>query len=323
MTTVVVRALSETQPGPIWAAEVASLWPAYRAWYFKDGVLARPTYLAGERALRQHMPELLPLYNQLVTQVKGGDLFARVMSSWCPPAYATGCSQAVWLHGEPLLVRTYDYAPTLWDGVVLRTEWLGRTVVGTSDSLWGLLDGINDAGLAVSLAFGGRRVVGPGFGIPLIIRYLLQVCTTTEEAVGVLNRMPCHMAYTVTVVDTHSHSATVFLSPDRPAQVTANLAATNHQLAVEWPEHALSTGSVERLAEVANAAADPTTGPDGFINRFLEPTVWSTQYAKGAGTLYGACYAPHAQTLTMLWPKQRWTFPISGFEPGSRTIKLA
>ena len=27
-----------------------------------------------------------------------------------------------------------------------------------------------DAGLAVSLTFGGRRVVGDGFGVPLILR---------------------------------------------------------------------------------------------------------------------------------------------------------
>ena len=42
-----------------------------------------------------------------------------------------------------------------------------------SDCLWGLLDGINDAGLAVSLAFGGRAT-REGFGIPLVVRYLLE-----------------------------------------------------------------------------------------------------------------------------------------------------
>jgi predicted choloylglycine hydrolase len=301
---------------------VAELWPAYRAWFLWEGVLARPTYLASERALRQHMPELLPLYNELVALGGGGDLFARFMTSWCPPAYATGCSQGVWLHGAPLLVRTYDYDTALWDGLVLRTEWLGRTVVGSSDSLWGLLDGINDAGLSASLAFGGRRVVGTGFGIPLIIRYLLQVCTTTEEAVAVLRRVPCHMTYTVTVVDVHGHSSTVFLAPDRPAQVTSNLAATNHQLAVEWPEHALSTGSVERLTEVENAALDPTLGRDGFISRFLGPTVWSSQYDKGAGTLYAACYDPRGRCLTLVWPGEQWSFPVAGFEPDSRTVTL-
>ncbi|MGK0348891.1 MAG: hypothetical protein ACI855_004983 [Myxococcota bacterium] len=193
--------------------------------------------------------------------------------------------------------------------------WCGNEVLPDSFTA-----DVRDEARAMTAAFGEEL---KKMRYTLVIRYLLQVCTTTEEAVAVLRRVPCHMAYTVTVVDAHSHSATVFVSLDRPAQVTANLAATNHQVAVEWPEHALSTCSVERLAEVTNAAADSTTGPDAFVARFLEPTVWSTQYAKGAGTLYAACYAPHAQSLTMLWPKQRWTFPVSGFEPGSLTIKLA
>ena len=54
---------------------------------------------------------------------------------------------------------------------------LERRVIGTSDCLWGLLDGVNDAGLAVSLTFRGRRVLGDGFGIPIVVD-LLEVCET-------------------------------------------------------------------------------------------------------------------------------------------------
>jgi len=38
--------------------------------------------------------------------------------------------------------------------------------MGMSDCLWGLLDGVNGDGLCASLTFGGRRIVGVGFGIP-------------------------------------------------------------------------------------------------------------------------------------------------------------
>ena len=51
-----------------------------------------------------------------------------------------------------------------------------------SDCLWGLLDGMNDAGLAVSLTFGGRPVLGDGFGIPLVMRYVLETCEDVAEA---------------------------------------------------------------------------------------------------------------------------------------------
>ena len=40
---------------------------------------------------------------------------------------------------------------------------------------------MNDAGLAVSLTFGGRRALGTGFGIPLVVRYLLETCATVER----------------------------------------------------------------------------------------------------------------------------------------------
>ena len=95
----------------------------------------------------------------------GGDQQARFLSFYCPPPYLSGCSQAIWPGKQPVMVRNYDYNPHAFDSLILRTE-LGRgaAVMGTSDGLWGLVDGVtNDAGLAISLTFGGRRVVGEGF----------------------------------------------------------------------------------------------------------------------------------------------------------------
>src|SRR5882724_2636737 len=110
-------------------------------------------------------------------------------------------SQAVWSKDEPFLVRNYDYSPQLCEGVILKTSWNGRQVISMNDCMWGVLDGINEDGLAVSLSFGGRRAVGVGFGVPLVLRYILEFCTSTAEAVEVLERVPVHMAYNVTVLD--------------------------------------------------------------------------------------------------------------------------
>ena len=74
-------------------------------------------------------------------------------------------------------------------------------MLGTGDCLWGLLDGLNEDGLAASLTFGGSREVGTGFGISIVMRYLLETCTTVAEALSVLDRVPVHMAYNVTVLD--------------------------------------------------------------------------------------------------------------------------
>ena len=112
--------------------------------------------------------------------------------------------------------------------------------------MFGLVDGVNDRGLAISLTFGGRTIVGIGLGVPIILRYIMECCDTTADAIEALKRIPCHMSYNVTVVDKHGKYATVYLSPDRKAQVTDQRVATNHQEHVEWHRHARATATVER-----------------------------------------------------------------------------
>ena len=51
------------------------------------------------------------------------------------------------------------------------------------DGGWGLLDGMNDAGLAGSLTFGGRFAQAPGVGIVIVLRYLLETCDTVAVPV--------------------------------------------------------------------------------------------------------------------------------------------
>ena len=84
-----------------------------------------------------------------------------------------------------------------------------------SDCLWGLLDGMNERGLAVSLTFGGRRVLGDGFGIPIVVRYLLETCDRVAEVRATLARLPYSLSHNLTVVDREGDVLTAYLSPDR------------------------------------------------------------------------------------------------------------
>lgn len=141
----------------------------------RAGDAARPSFALARAMLRRRMPELVPAWERLVELAGGGDLAARMLSLYHPPPLVSGCSQAVFARPEPVLVRNYDFDPDLLEGVVYASALTGRRVVGMSDCLWGLLDGMNDDGLAVSLAFGGRRTVDEGFAIPLVVRYLLEM----------------------------------------------------------------------------------------------------------------------------------------------------
>jgi predicted choloylglycine hydrolase len=294
-------AVAEGEPGLGWRANFDRLWPAYEAWWQSERGAVRPTYLQCRQALRSHMPEMVPLWEHLVELAGGGDLAARFLSLYRPPAYLTGCSQAVWPGQEPVLVRNYDYSPRAFEGLLLRSGWQGVGVMGMSDCLIGLLDGVNESGLAVSLAFGGTRTVGDGFGVPIILRYVLQTCHTAKEAARVLARVPTHMAYNVTVLDRSHTRFTVRLSPHREAIITDSAAATNHQQPVEW-DYAHATASIERERHLFRLRANKYQSQAEFIGAFLESPLYSTAFNRGFGTLYTAAYRTLDACVELAWP---------------------
>ena len=320
--SLLFRALEEARPGAIWQKLFGEFWPSYRRWYLQGGEAARPYYLPCLRALRKHMPELLPTFDKLAELAGGGDLEARFLSLFCPPPYVSACSQLVWLGEQPLLVRNYDYPPQLCEGVILKTAWNGRQVIGLSDCVWGLLDGINEDGLAVSLSFGGRLDVGEGFGVPLVLRYVLETCTRTEEASAALARVPVHMSYNVTVVDRGGDFATVYLAPGKSGEISRMAAATNHQQKVEWHQHARATSTVERLRQLMLMVEDTTLSSDALIASFLRPPIYSTAFARGLGTLYSAAYWPTEGRADFFWPGVTWSQSFADFELGERLIQF-
>ena len=243
--SLTLRAFGEDEPGPQIAGHLRETWPGFRRWWH-GGANARPSAAEAGARLEEHMPELVPTWRRLTAMLGDDPDAAAALALWNPPPFLTGCSQAAVMPGGPALIRNYDWDYRLFDAVVARTAYNGRRVLGMLDCLWGLLDGVNDAGLAVSLTFGGRPQVGEGFGIPIVIRYVLQVCETAEEAAQVLRRIPVHMSYNVTVLDRDGRRATVYLAPDRVATVTDRAVATNYQGTVEWAPYAAAIRTVER-----------------------------------------------------------------------------
>ena len=303
------------------AGHIRAVWPPFRRWW-QDGANARPGLDEARARLEQHMPELVPTWQRLTGMLGEDPVAGAALALWNPPPFLTGCSQAAVLPGGPALLRNYDWDYRLFDATVARTTFGGRRVLGMLDCLWGLLDGVNDAGLALSLTFGGRPQVGEGFGIPLVIRYVLQVCDTVEQAVKALRRIPVHMSYNVTALDRHGSRATVYLAPDRPAQVTGRAVATNHQGQVEWAPYAAAIRTVERqeqLEELLAAGADVPA----VAAALLRPPLYATKFGAGFGTLYTAEYRPAEGLARYYWPGQTWTHALDRLGPGSIQVRLS
>ena len=313
--------VAEPVPGPAWQRLFRSTWPPHRRAGTSAGRPARTGLPACRRMLATHMPELVPTWERLVELTGGDPLAAQMLTLYNPPPYVTGCSQAVHLGAERALVRNYDYAPELFERVVLGSSFTGRRVVGTSDCLWGLVDGMNDAGLAVSLAFGGRPTTGTGFGIPLVLRYVLEVCDSAGQARHTLARLPVHMPYNVTVADRAGDYFSVFLDPASEPVFTASPIATNHEPAPA-PGNVGAPRSRERWDLLASLVDDPGLDLEQLVRRFLEPPLHSGAYELGFGTLYTAIYRPADLAIEYRWPGSSWKHTIGSFATGQHEVVL-
>ncbi len=320
--TLVFRTVHEEAPGPKWQSLFDYHWPAYERWYLSEGERERPGYLVCYNALRRHMPELLDTYRTLCELAGGGDLAARLLSLYRPPAYITGCSQAVLARpGGTLLARNYDYPPELCEGSILQTCWNGRRVIAMSDCLWGVLDGMNDRGLAVSLSFGGRKVVGDGFGAPIILRYILEFCDSVPQAAEVLARVPTHMAYNITVADSAGRYVTAMIAPDHRASIRRVPVATNHQKKIEWYAHAVASETLIRERQLSILVNDAATTEERLVSAFFSPPLFRHDYGRGLGTVYTAVYRPVAGRAQFHWPGLHLDLTFDDFPEERITVR--
>lgn len=168
MQATLFRSVDLSRTPTAWQNLFNEFWPAYRAWFVgKKGASINSTELkTAQTEFARHMPELVPLYKQLVQQTGNDAVAAQFLTMYRPPAYLINCSQAVPNISEPMLIRNYDLSPNLSENTITHADWLGKKVICTNECLWGADDGMNDAGLALSLTFGGSKAVGDGFGIP-------------------------------------------------------------------------------------------------------------------------------------------------------------
>jgi predicted choloylglycine hydrolase len=310
--TMTFAAVNEQRPGQKWLARWTRCWPSYCAWYLQHQH-DRPARGECEDALARYMPELLPVYRQLLRLAGNSDIAACFLSHWRPPEYLSGCSVAAKANnGQIRLVRNYDLAPHLNEGLLLRSSWLDFPVMGMIEFLWGLSDGINAFGLCAAIAYGGRSDVAPGFGVTLILRHVLETCRTVDAGLAVLKRIPSHMAYNVTLADKDGRTASVELQPGGGLRRVWPAIATNHQHGPERAQRHRFTATHSRRAHIQAILADDVP-PEALVGFFLKPPLFQQRYSQGFGTLFTSEYDPSSKRITLHWPASRWTNTVTCF----------
>lgn len=76
-------------------------------------------------------------------------------------------------------------------------------------------DGVNEEGLAVGLTFIYPKIRKPGFNAGILVRYLLEKCKTTTEAIEAIQNLPLASAQTITIADKSGHIAVVECNPEK------------------------------------------------------------------------------------------------------------
>jgi predicted choloylglycine hydrolase len=209
MANLIFEAVDYGKPGSaVWAERARRLWPdSVRAWADESTWLPDRQADALKR-FAEHLPELMPVLEALAGELDDPGAAAFLTQLTFKPFFVS-CSQS---SVAGALVRNYDFDPAMCERTIARTEYL-RPVIGVNDALWGMLDGMNDAGLAVSLTFGGRFVQGSGMCVATVVRCLLETCDTVDEAWRRLQRIPISTAQNLTLVD-REQAVSVHVGPD-------------------------------------------------------------------------------------------------------------
>ncbi|MEV6262643.1 C45 family peptidase [Streptomyces sp. NPDC051784] len=291
-----------------WASYARSRWPAADGWLNEDGRTADGAKRARE-LFETHMPELVPVLDRLAGQLHrpGGAVF---LTHAALRPFFSGCTQTA---GQGALLRNYDFGPDDCEGTIVSSRFL-RPVIGMQEAGWGLLDGMNDAGLAVSLTFGGRTVHGPGFAVLIVLRYLLETCDTVDQAVRRLRTIPVNVPQNITLVDPEQ-AVTLYVGPDIPMTVAPESCAANHQQAPVPQEQERFSRTQERLAAIRMSGVHD-------VAAMLRPPLYQFEYDEGLGTLYTARYQPAEGRVTYYWPGEHWEQSFDAFTTDSRTVTI-
>ena len=90
----------------------------------------------------------------------------------------------------------------------------GYSFNGNTTAFVQMEDGVNQCGMAVGLTFVYPHIRKPGFNAGMLLRYLLEKCRTTAEAIETLQILPIASAQTLTIADKSGDIVVVECNPN-------------------------------------------------------------------------------------------------------------
>jgi predicted choloylglycine hydrolase len=199
--------------------------------------------------------------------------------------------------------RNYDYRPRYYGAQFVFLQSSGSYAsIGASHQLTGRLDGMNEHGLLIGLHQVKKSPRFPGLSADLIVRMILDQCSTTMEAVEKLRRLPHAMQYNYSLLDANGVASVVEAGAGAVAERKgAWLACTNHfQSALLHPlnHRRRAAHSQQRLPPLEAWASGGLSAEQMFtaLNRSTSPAFFHG-YFRGGGTLHTIVGEPAKRRL--------------------------
>jgi predicted choloylglycine hydrolase len=187
--------------------------------------------------------EVRPVFPEILEEVQGfaeaiQEPYEKVAAFILTVGYRkpAGCSSfACATDSTTVFGRNYDfyYRFEKYSESYLTRPRGGYASIGNTDVFVGREDGANEKGLAVSMHFVAAQLGTPGINFPLAVRFMLDKCANTAEAINFLTRVKFLTANNYLIADRTGELAVVEASPvgvrvRRPEAGESFIAATNH-----------------------------------------------------------------------------------------------
>lgn len=281
---------------------------------FKNGINPLDSIPIGKDRIA-FVEKCIPLYEEfypeIIEEIKGVsdglqinyvDMANFLFSMYCF-VFDNKCSCfAFTKNGKTIFGRNSDFVvciEKLCDSAYYKLDSV-YSFIGNTTAWTEMEDGLNEHGLAVGLTFIYPTKIKAGFNAGMLVRYILEKCKSTNEAISALEMLPIASPQTITLADKSGDIAVVECNCDkvivlRPKNNENYVYTTNHFNSKEMQEYKLDVEdgarSNERYKTLTNAfenensyslkfAQDLLSGKKGFMCQYDRTkgldTVWST-----------------------------------------------
>lgn len=237
------------------------------------------------------------------------------------------CSSFAFCNNDKIILgKNSDFltfVENVWDSVYYDIEGSYR-FIGNTTAWTEIEDGMNECGLAVALTFVYPTKIGYGLNGGMILRYILEKCQNTQQAIQAIQKLPIASAQTITIADKTGKIVVVECNCEKvtvikPSDNKNAVFATNHFVSREMCVYQYKGQddcySHKRLQTLQKAfeyqkeytvsfAMDLLSGKKGFLCQYDRKedidTIWSVIYDLTENKVYMTKGNPSQKDFTVI-----------------------